>query len=29
MENAFDLGVPLVANADVGQNWRDMEAIEA
>lgn len=27
MQNAYELHVPLVANADVGQNWRDMEAI--
>ena len=27
MQNAYELRVPLVANADVGQNWRDMEAI--
>jgi len=25
MQNAYDLSVPLVANAEVGQNWRDME----
>ncbi len=27
MQNAFRLRVPLVANAEVGQNWRDMEAV--
>ena len=25
MENAYDLDAPLVANAQVGTNWRDME----
>lgn len=27
MQNAYELNVPLVANADVGQNWRDMEEV--
>lgn len=27
MEAAYDLRVPLVANAEVGQNWRDMQAV--
>ncbi len=29
MENACDLKVPLKANAEVGLNWRDMEAVDA
>lgn len=28
MQNAYQLNVPLVANADVGQNWRDMHEVE-
>lgn len=27
MENAYHLDVPIVANAEYGKNWRDMEAI--
>ncbi|MGB7340552.1 MAG: DNA polymerase, partial [Phototrophicaceae bacterium] len=27
MQNAYELTVPLVANADVGQNWRDMDSV--
>ncbi len=27
MQNAYQLNVPLVANADVGQNWRDMKEV--
>jgi DNA polymerase-1 len=27
MENAFELKAPLRANAEVGPNWRDMEAV--
>jgi DNA polymerase-1 len=27
MQNAYQLRVPLVANADIGQNWRDMHAV--
>ena len=27
MENAFELAVPLVANAEVGSNWRDLEPV--
>lgn len=27
MQNAYDLSVPLVANAEIGKNWRDMEEI--
>ncbi len=27
MQNAFPLRVPLVANAEIGSNWRDMRAI--
>lgn len=27
MQNAYELNVPLVANADIGQNWRDMEEV--
>jgi len=28
MESAFELDVPLVANAEYGQNWRDMQELE-
>jgi DNA polymerase I len=28
MESAFELVVPLVANAEYGPNWRDMEPVE-
>lgn len=28
MQNAYELKVPLVANADVGKNWRDMEDLK-
>lgn len=28
MQNAYQLNVPVVANADVGQNWRDMESVD-
>lgn len=29
MQNAYKLDVPIVANADVGQNWLEMEAVKA
>lgn len=29
MQNAYDLRVPIVANAEVGKNWRDMAAVTA
>lgn len=28
MQNAYKLSVPVVANADVGQNWRDMQEVD-
>jgi DNA polymerase-1 len=27
MQNAYQLRVPIVANAEVGKNWLEMEAI--